>query len=301
MKLLGSVVIVLAGVGAQAVCAQSLFNEATVKVHFKGPVTGGTDAFDSNAGEHFSANAAANALAAYGVLKVGGTAQANFLLADGTDVYFNSVQSEAKSKARFTDYLTFSGQPALTQGMLAFDVLLRGEQSTAGAGPWGIAISAWQFDLLVNGQLFQVYRSKTLAVNPRDGLTFKVVDSGAAFSLHHYEIPIAFDSPVTIDATLEAGAFPSVVVAGADSSFEAGYDLARSAYWGGITSVTVGGNAVDFGVTSASGVDYRHSMVPVPEPGSAALLVLGLLALRAGRRASSRADAVSRHSGPRHV
>lgn len=285
MKLFGSVVIAWAAVGAQAAWAQSLFSEATVQVPFKGPVTGATDAFDANAGEHFSGNAAASALAGYGVLKVGGSAQTDFYLGDGVGIFFSQVESRGQSKAGFTDVLTFSGQAAGTPGLLAFDVLLRGEQSTAGAGPWGQALSIWQFDLRVNGHAFQAYRSETLAVNPTDGFSFTVVDSGDAFSLHHYEVAFTFGSAMTIDARLEAGAFATAWVAGgADGSFEAGYDLARSAYWGGITSVTVGGEAVDFELSSVSGVDYRYSMVPVPEPASAALLALGLLALWAAQR-----------------
>lgn len=290
MKLLGSVLIALAGVGAQAAWAQSLFSEAMVQVPFKGPVTGATDALDASAGEHYSGNAAASAVAAYGVLKIGGSAEANFYLGDGAGIHFSYVESYAQSKASFTDYLTFSGQPAGTQGALAFDVLLRGEQTTAGAGPWGQAVSSWQFDLRVDGQPFQASRSATLAVHPTDGSTFTVVDSGRAFSMHHYEVPFTFGSAVTLDARLEAGAFATAWVAGgADGSFAAGYDLARSAYWGGITSVTVGGEAVDFALSSASGVDYRYSMVPVPEPGSAALLGLGLFALCAARRGSMHA------------
>ncbi len=107
MKLLVSVLVALAGIGAPAAWAQSLFNEAVVQAPFKGQVTDATYAFDANAGEHYRGSAAASALAAFGVLKVGGTAKADFYLED--------------------------------------------------------------------------------AVNPTDGFKFTVVDSGGAFSLHHYD------------------------------------------------------------------------------------------------------------------
>ena len=284
MKLLGSVVLVMAGLAAQGASAQSLFNETWVEVPYKGRVTGGTDAFDSNAGEHFRGDAAANALAAFGVLKVGGVARTEFYWNDGVGIPASYFVTDAHSNASFSDYLTFDGQPAGTHGVLAFDVLLRGDQVNTGAGPWGVAASQWQFDLRVDGQPFQAYRHATLAVNPTDGWTVTVVDSGDAFSLHRYEVPIVFGWPVSMNAKLEGWASALAYVYGADASFEASYDLARSAYWGGIASVTVDGEAVAFGVSSASGTDYRSSLIPVPEPASAALLLLGLAALAAARR-----------------
>ena len=288
MKLLGQVVFVIAGLAGQAASAQSLFNETWVQVPYKGRVTGGTDAFDSNAGEHFRGDAAASALAAFGVLKVDGVARTEFYWNDGVGIPSSYFVTDAHSNASFSDYLTFVGQPAGTPGMLAFDVLLRGAETTSGAGPWGYASAQWQFDLRVDGQPFQAYRSATLAVNPSDGFTFTLVDSGDAFSLHRYEVPIVFGSPVSLSASLEGHASAHVQVFGADSSFEAGYDLARSAYWGGIASVTVDGEAVAFGVSAASGTDYRSSLIPVPEPASAALLLLGLAALAAARRSLPR-------------
>ena len=49
-------------------------------------MTGATDAFDASAGEHYSGSAAASALAAFGVLKVGGSAEADFYWGDGAEM-----------------------------------------------------------------------------------------------------------------------------------------------------------------------------------------------------------------------
>ena len=60
----------------------------------------------------------------------------------------------------------------------------------------------------------------------------------------------------------------------------ASFDLAHSLYWGGISNVTVGGQAVNgFSVSSASGTNNANSLAPVPEPRSAALLAFGLAGL----------------------
>lgn len=278
--------------------AQSLHNETSAQVPLAALVSGATDAFTVNQGEHFRGEAAAQALAGFGVLKIGGTARTSFYVNDGLDIFQSSFESQARSKARFFDYLTFSGQSAGTAGVLALDVLLRGEQTHLAAGPWGFADTRWQFDLRIGGQPFHLERIAHGSVNPIDGPSFEVLESGNAFAQHRIEVPIIFGRPVSLDVRLEGSATANVLVTAADGSFEGHYDLTRSAYWGGIAGVTVGGQAVDFSVSAASGTDYRGSMVPIPEPRSVVLFgfgLIGLLVWRAGYVAGIR-PAVGRGS-----
>lgn len=56
------------------------------------------------------------------------------------------------------------------------------------------------------------------------------------------------------------------------------YDLGNSVYWGGISSVKLlGGQEVNnYALSSESGIDYRNSMAPIPEPGALAMMLAGL-------------------------
>lgn len=81
-----------------------------------------------------------------------------------------------------------------------------------------------------------------------------------------------FGEPFTIRGTLIT--FAQAQIAGSAQA-----DASHSVYWDGITSVSFGGQAVGYDVTSTSGTDWARSMVPVPEPGSALLLAIGLAAI----------------------
>ncbi|UXH76709.1 PEP-CTERM sorting domain-containing protein [Roseateles amylovorans] len=79
------------------------------------------------------------------------------------------------------------------------------------------------------------------------------------------------------------------------TSGQGGSVLNQSLYWGGISSVTrADGTAVNFTLSSDSGVDYTRSFIPVvpavPEPSSILLMLAGVAALGAvaRRRVSER-------------
>ena len=86
-----------------------------------------------------------------------------------------------------------------------------------------------------------------------------------------FDYEFTFGAPFTLDVILD-------VQASLSGAGNAVADASHSAYWSGISSVTVDGNRItDFVVTSQSGTDWAKSYIPaVPEPASIALLLAGV-------------------------
>lgn len=129
--------------------------------------------------------------------------------------------------------------------------------------------------------------------------SFRVQGQGQGGFPFHQVInqDLLFSVTVKLGTPFELGLFAraSAGVAGAGPNWisEASSDFASTLTWGGIQSVTLGGQAVAYSVSSQSGIDWSQPYAPVPEPGAALLMVLGLgllgaraPALRASRSGS---------------
>jgi len=202
--------------------------------------------------------------------------------------------AQATSTATFGDLLTIdapglSGQNGAVSMLLLFDFLehVVGQPGAAGGR------AQLGLDLFVGGRTERYER--TLIFDPNGLTTSQSFDPGNVVVPFGKQIvadvDFVFGQPFTFVATLRAFATGSF-----DQQVEV--DASHSAYWGGFQSVLdVGGNAVDYTVTSSSLTDWSRSFVPsaVPEPPPVALLLAGMGLIGVfthRRRADARLDRV---------
>ncbi|MEO8442126.1 MAG: FxDxF family PEP-CTERM protein [Betaproteobacteria bacterium] len=103
---------------------------------------------------------------------------------------------------------------------------------------------------------------------------------------------VTFNIPFTFGTAFELGIFANAIARTASQGAveainTATVDFSNTITWNGISAVTLNGQAVDYDLTSASGVDWRTATVTaVPEPETYVMLLagLGLLGFVARRR-----------------
>lgn len=204
-------------------------------------------------------------------------AQTGILKMDGAST--GSLNSLARAIFRDDIKLELPGVAAGTQVVVQFDLLLSGSfsvgASNEAAANWQVRadVGGGASDLLASGHLYN--NSPTLAIHGYVGDPLGTLHGMATVNTGQM-------LPVYVE--LEGSAQTAYNGSGgalATASFELGHTLR----WGGMTVSLNGVPQSEVILTSASGFNYLQA-APVPEPGTVALMLLGIGVLWARRRAS---------------
>lgn len=201
-------------------------------------------------------------------------------------------QSTAFSQLVIQDEWLLSNAALTGQaGVASVSLLVTGSWESLGA--WGQVGTRVEFATLAPG-------SATPALNLAGQLAAlgnRTIEScnnlGTAaqcLGLFTFDVPFVFGDELGIryiasgSAVVSPGNFVGIPRSGSVT-----FDRANSIYWGGISRVTVGGQAVsDYSFATGSGYDWRASRIPtagtVPEPSTVALLATGIAGIAAIRR-----------------
>lgn len=236
-------------------------------------VPGGSVATSTTYTEPLVHHADAAAQATLGQIKLSSGFRANSNLPGYTGGFANggwveTLTLQPAQAAQLGQTAIFSFQLHITGNL---DALPQGNSSTS------LMLTAYRNDVSVN----QIGGSGHLVIGGQGQGGFpysQTVDQIESFSV-----------PVTLGTAFELGIFglarSGAASRGPDWWSEASNDFAHTITWAGVSSVTVGGQAVAYSLSSASGVDWSGAYTaPVPEPAAAWLLALGACALLWHRR-----------------
>lgn len=184
-------------------------------------------------------------------------------------------------EAEFEDSLIFGGAPVGTSLRVSHAYVTRGSIRTACTGEStervGCAARSWELVADFGSDRLTLTDSHS---RDADGRVFGTgsVDSASGVSpygLFTHLVDVTAGAPVAIRAValgqVSAGSLAMVPGASFLDFNDSGI------FWAGIQSVQFpDGSPVDHTLTSASGIDYRESLAPVPEPSTWASLLAGI-------------------------
>jgi hypothetical protein len=201
-------------------------------------------------------------------------------------------EAQAHTGIVITDAWTLS-DPGLNgqTGTITVPILIEGSTTTSNnvlSAFDGQASTTWTFVVVLNGtsELFNVYNHVVQFDTESYGGSSQVNSvPGTTYGLLLFDIPFTFGTEFTMHIEFRGASSAIGEISSAEAS--ASFDLANSIYWGGFSSVTVGGTTVSaYDFTSDSGFDWRRSSIPqnsVPEPASLVLVASALVALATRR------------------
>lgn len=209
----------------------------------------------------------------YGVIRMAGN-------------FSGSGTTGARGSFREALLILAPGVPNGSAVQVDFQVLLVG--ALVVAGPPGNAYARWGLDMALGGPSWNAnYEAELWNASPSHVNANKVGYLGDDFGMLTATATVQVGSNEILNISLEARA--QVTFQNGASQIpptSAGFELGQSLYWGGITAMRRNGVAIDnfSAIGQTSGLDWRQSMLPVPEPASGLLMLAGLAAAGLWRR-----------------
>jgi hypothetical protein len=233
----------------------------------------------TGSGAVFQASASSTASSDYGVLKVFGAAGSM----GGVSSSLTNNSSGRATAAWYDDIrVTSNSHAANTEAMMTVHFSIYGGFHREGSrvspydyveGFTAATEGTWSAEVN-NNSYFGYNRASYFQNGYTDALSGNdVYNTSAGFGDFTVTVPIRLGNLFDVSMRLDGRA--AALTWGDNANAVSAFSLGDSAYWGGISGITVNGQSIDFDLSSTSGHDWRQSSIPSAVPAPAAVWLLG--------------------------